>query len=224
MLDKSGGRIQNPFAYDERIPESVRETFHSLSSDLAWLKVKWDVCLGLFGTVDTVKIVLSISQDSFLAIRDTLIGDVILSISRLCDKEQNRHQQNITIHSLENYCGPDDGILELTASLEDACKPFKTYRHKHLAHKDLEMVLNKEVSQIRNFRESVESILDMFGKTLNKFFQKYADKLEVLEFKQRTIGEPQDIIDVLKAEVERRHQPFKSLSPSDTCPERSPPP
>jgi hypothetical protein len=152
--------------------------YKELVHDVTSVSLKWKTALQLFAvSEERIKLLNRTASGFFLVCQTTFRDDVFLSLSRLTDPLQSTGKDNLTLSRLTEHLDKMEHaelfeILEKKISLAiDNCKPFREYRHKTLAHTDLEKRLflyrdplpEISANQVNEAIQSVQDTLNTFG-------------------------------------------------------------
>lgn len=127
---------------------STRSLYGPLSSDLSLLNLKWHTFLSLYGRdEDRIALLNKTAPVFFAVVQDLLTSNVLMGLSRLTDPSKSQGKDNLSIETLiESLADPDHSALrqDLESRLDTLrvrVGPFRTWRHKSLAHRDLEVAI-----------------------------------------------------------------------------------
>ena len=160
-----------------RLPEELSQIYKSVHSEVVWLNAKWDIYIQLYQTSDERNILLNQSAYLFFRLlKHILIESIILIVSRLTDKAKTSGRYTRSLEKFINEVN-SHGFDELSTSMREnldeiheRAKPFRSWRHKKLAHSDL----NTELETISNSlpgiqRREVSKMLYKINEVMNQF-------------------------------------------------------
>lgn len=123
------------------MPAEIREVFTALQDEVFWLHAKWNIHRQLFGTSEErIDLLNDFGPDLFQIIYDSLLNDVLLTMSRLTDPATSFKKENLTLSRLTNMIEEIDRkklLTELTALQDRTDEPFRRLRNRVIAHNDL---------------------------------------------------------------------------------------
>ncbi|MEM7577141.1 MAG: hypothetical protein AAF328_06660 [Planctomycetota bacterium] len=151
----------------------VLDTLNDLDRDLTFTFDEWNLFTGLFGHSEKrIDILNSSSPHLFHDLQRILQDAVYLRIARLLDPASMKGSKNLTLSYLQQLV-KRSGHIALADELNDGINKLRReaqqvlwYRHKRLAHRDLDA--SKEASYIRLSRADISSILVGISDLLNK--------------------------------------------------------
>jgi len=157
------------------MPAEVAELFDPLVDEVVWLNYRWDTYHKLFGQGPKRTELLNETAPAFFQIvHDALFLDVVMAVSRLADPPKSCGRENLSIQRLQNelaehcdagLCSQFDLLVErfLTNS-----SPFKTIRHRQIAHSDLPTALNINTDPLPGIsRKLIKDALHELASVLN---------------------------------------------------------
>jgi hypothetical protein len=156
------------------IPEAHREIFDAIDHEITWLHLVWKMYRQLFGRdKETVDLLNSAIPAFARVIQDSLLDDVLLSVSRLSDPvDSGKGRDNLVLERLrplvasaedERLMAKFDGAL---SSLNSTCANLKPHRDKRIAHLDLGVAL-KSVILAGYSRQMIEDALLALRNAMN---------------------------------------------------------
>ena len=139
------------------------------------LHVEWKVLLQLFGSGDQQsKFLNRVAACFFDTTYRTFIRDIILGVARLTDPLKTGGQENLVLDRLADLSEVNADVslkAQVTAKLAEiktAAEPFRAYRHKHLAHLDLQVSLQDAGDILPGIKkQNLDSTLALFVELLN---------------------------------------------------------
>lgn len=167
----------NPFGYDKRLPEDIRDIFMWLCQDVASLQFKWDLYKGLFGSKETTQLLSEVAPVSFYFIEQSLRNDITMAICRLSDPPQTRKSANLSFRILKQKCGGIEGISALIDDFCKSCSPLQVYRNKRVGHNDLNSRLEPRDFPLPGIgKEQIDRAVQLADQILNNVLQHFIDR------------------------------------------------
>ena len=120
--------------------------YYSLWQDVAWLHVKWDEYVQLYGTKrERVDLLNSTARLFFKVVHDVLWSDILLGIARLVDPQKTGGKENMTIRLLPNAVDPSISATVdcLTNRAVEASQFCTDWRNRRIAHRDFAVVMGE---------------------------------------------------------------------------------
>ena len=161
----------------ENLGSALGSLFHELWNEVAWLYMKWEEYVELFGKTPTRIDLLNQSAPVFFKIvQDSLWEDVLLHISRLTDPPKSSGKKNLTIQCLPSLV--DEKIREtvskqITYAIEKT-RFCRDWRNRHIAHRDLKLSMGKHAEPLEPAsRAKVKDALESISKVLNVISEYY---------------------------------------------------
>lgn len=189
------------FGYNAALPENIREIFLWLCQDVASLRSKWNLYLGLFSQEENTKLLSELAQASFQMIEESLRDDLTIAICRLSDPPQSLRNDNLSLRTLIERLHEPGNVTELLKDFLEACAPVREIRNKRIAHNDLNTKLHPRVTPFAGVgRKEMARIVQLAEQILNWVIQRYVDveyRFEIL-----SPGGADDLIFWLKAGLE----------------------
>ncbi len=152
--------------------------FHKLWNEFAWMQIKWQEYVDLYGTSpERIELLNSTSPRFFKLIQDVLLEDILLSLSRLTDPPKTGGKENLTFNALPAFISDVDfhnTISELVKKAVDALGFARDWRNRHIAHRDLKLAIGDEIAPLSSVtRLKVANGISFLYKILNAIYQKY---------------------------------------------------
>jgi hypothetical protein len=162
---------------DELLARHIRDmgdelgrVYTALSTELSRLQVKWHMYRQLYGKSQERLDVLHQAAGHFFSIlHQSLIGDVVLHLSRLTDRPRTAGRESLTIQRLPALL-PDEtlqtDVAALVTAARTACAPVRPWRDWLSAHTDLQVAISSEPvpgisrAQIETAIVSVRAVLN----------------------------------------------------------------
>lgn len=149
----------------DRLGSEVGPVYHALYEDWAWLQVKWQEYIALFGTNERrIEIMNSAAPLSFRVMQDALWENILIHLTRLTDPPESRGKANLTILRLREVLSDAGGIVEIAGKVDAALAVTefaRDWRNRRLAHHDLAVALDSAEHQLPGV--SHQKIRDALG-------------------------------------------------------------
>jgi hypothetical protein len=156
----------------ERMGGALGSMYSALWQELAWVHMKWDDYVTLFGTKKSRIEMLNQAAPSFFRIvEDSLWEDVLLHIARMTDAPATKGEGNLSIRRLTPLI--DDPVVaervqELTVATLDATRFCRDWRDRHIAHRNVKLVLDAKAEPLAAAsRQSVRQALQAINRLLD---------------------------------------------------------
>lgn len=128
---------------DPRIPESVREIFRWLRSEVVWIHGHWIIYRQLYGKSSERVDLLNESAGTFFSLlQNILLHDTVLGIARLTDRSEISGRENLVLSQLvekldsTRYADRTKRLTERLVSIEGICEPLRKMRNRKVAHSE----------------------------------------------------------------------------------------
>jgi hypothetical protein len=146
--------------------------FLALQNDLNWMHAEWALYRQLYAdSGDRVQLLNDTAPFAFYVFQETLWHDVALHLARLVDSKATGRNENLSLMRLPDLLtdltlrGEVIGLLDEAALACAFCVPW---RHKRLAHRDLEHALATAADPLPGIsRADIESALKAIRKVMN---------------------------------------------------------
>jgi hypothetical protein len=167
------------------MPQAVSEVFEPLKRCLMEIHEEWALYQRVFGySEERVYLLNRISSVFFGHTQWALYFDVVLALSRLVDRPNNRDQLNLTLeHLIAVIRVHDPSFADLLAPESTSIRVhweshFKDLRHKRISHNDRERTIARFSGKTLNWpgRADVQCLLDMCTKWMQEVHLHYSDK------------------------------------------------
>ena len=188
--------------------------YHALQNELAWLCLKWEEYVNLFGTKPSrIDLLNKAAGHFFRIVQDALWENSLLHIARLTDPPKTMGKENLTIRKLPQLIG-DETLREKVSELVDVAVEkadfCRDWRNRHIAHKDLHLALDSSVAPLKSasrkkVKESLQSISDVLNE-ISKYFMGSITMFEGIICPDDATSLLHIIDDGLRAEKERRER------------------
>jgi hypothetical protein len=164
---------------------NIQRVFQPLNNELTWINAKWQIYLQFYGTKkEDLDLINRMSPTLFRIIQDTLVDDLILSISRLTDppftKLGKKTRENLTFSRLfqEIDSKKHPHLLTKLQTLLDrlqlSCESMREQRNKRIAHTDLDTKLNANLLPAVT-RSMLEEALKLCSDIMNAISIEFRD-------------------------------------------------
>lgn len=132
--------------YIEKMGEALGTQFAALWPDVVWLHMKWAAYVELFTKPERVEVLNQAAPGLFYIIREALWEQTLLHIARLTDKSESvGKKKNLTIQNLPGLVSDPAikaALEKLVGIAVEKAKFCCDWRHRHIAHRDLDLLLN----------------------------------------------------------------------------------
>jgi hypothetical protein len=180
--------------------------FYRLKNECTWLHRKWGNYQILYGTnPKRIDLLNSAAPAFFKMIQDVMWEDVLLHICRLIDPPRTVGKENLTLQCLPNMVVAEtqSEVAELLALAKCKCDFAIDWRNRHIAHRDLGLVLEKGARPLAEAsRRSVIVGLEAIGAVLNAVEFRYTGSRVGYEHFFPDTGEAESLLYVLRDGVE----------------------
>ena len=156
------------------MPEEVREPFDVIKGDVVNLHAKWKVYRQLFTTPDSERTHLDAARNAFALIQESMVADVIMTLSRLSDPARQGKNANLSLEHLAVALvdvGKErlaDEVRQKATRAKGACERARHHRDKTLAHRDLAVALGGATAELPGLSlEKIEEALQAIRECLN---------------------------------------------------------
>jgi hypothetical protein len=172
--------------YIRRMGAPLGELYHALWQEVAWLYIKWEEYVGLFGTKPSRIELLNRAAPSFFRIvEDSMWDDVTLHVARLTDPPKSKGRANLTIQRLPNlvdHLMTRDALASLIATAIGASDFCRDWRNRRIAHRDLNLALERGAEPLKPAsREKMRAALSSIVGVLNVISVHYLDSTSFFE-------------------------------------------
>lgn len=148
------------------------ELYHALSSELQWMVIRWLQFRQLYVEKESrLELINAAAPFFFWVVQQTLWEDAILGIARLADKRPKgkdvlalrRVVPLLPAGELRNEV--DSLVQEIDAGMKDILQ----WRHRHVAHRDLDLALGKSLRPLPDTKvATIDRLLDLMTAVLNR--------------------------------------------------------
>jgi len=157
----------------EAMGDALGARYHELSTQLAWVHVRWLTHRQLFGTSrERFDLLNQVAPFFFHMLQQWLWEDLILDIARLIDSPTSGKKANLSLNGLPPLVSDPALRSDVEAALVVAgeeCAFARDWRNRQLAHRDLQLVLSDdaqplppaEVAHVERALESLRQVLNL---------------------------------------------------------------
>jgi AbiU2 len=138
--------------------KDVGETFHALMQDAAFLHLKWNEYVKLFGRSESrVTTLNQVAPGFFWLVQEAWWDDLILHLYRLIDTRKDV----MSVYRLERLLkSPPQGFTNRLAQLVKSTEFVLDVRHRHIAHRNMDLALKHDVKPLTPVsRERIRSAI-----------------------------------------------------------------
>lgn len=178
-----------PGSHSDDRPHPLGELAKSIDSEITILNAKWKLFRQLFLEDDSIEdsekkkknyderinLLKDVAPFFFDVTNRFLLESVMLSVSRLLEKPKTAGQGNASLERLiKDTSHPNlvDGFMEEIAvwleTIKKKAKPIYIFRHKIIAHRDLENALSKESLLPAVTYENIDEVIQSINELMNK--------------------------------------------------------
>lgn len=154
----------------DRLGPRLGPLYHALYNDWAWLLVKWQEYVELFGTnARRVEVANEAAPLFFRIVQQTLEENILLHLVRLTDPPSSMGKDNLTIRRLPDALEDKAVKAELQSKIDAALAATefaRDWRNRRLAHHDLALALDDGAHPIApasrlKFRQAIDALHDV---------------------------------------------------------------
>lgn len=157
------------------VPQSIREVYDTLQTELVWIHGRWKMYRQLFGTNSLRIDLLNESAGTFFYQLQQLWADyIVLEICRLCDPVETCGHKNLVLRQIPILLDRQDHadlikqLFELQILLDATIEPLRDRRNKKIAHNDLGCSLDSNDTAIPGVsRAMIEDCLRLLRQFMN---------------------------------------------------------
>lgn len=158
--------------------EELGRLFYALWQEVVWLHREWHEYVLLFGTKKSrIALMNDAAPEFFRIIQDGLFDLIVLRIARLTDPPKSVGKSNLTIQQLPLLIHdnpPQKTVIDLVNSAVAAANSCRERRHRHLAHRDLDLSLGVATNPLSNMtRANIDDAIAALAKILNAVSSHY---------------------------------------------------
>jgi phosphoenolpyruvate carboxylase len=161
------------FLEDIILPEDIKPLYKGISGYLINVNYKWRFYKELFLDKNNSELFQHTAFMFFSAIEESFRYDIILAICRLSDPARSKYNENLSLETIIQKTEFINKVNELYQEFINISKSFRKYRHKIIAHNDLEVIEDRSSLTPLLDIETVDKSLVLCGKILNLIAQYY---------------------------------------------------
>jgi hypothetical protein len=203
------------------MPKELAGIYEQLERDIIWLHGKWNIYRQLFGTdPGRIEMLNECAPGFFRVCQDAFLHDVVLELSQLSDPAENFQQENLSLPALLKYIQSlNDPEFQATIQkhldeVKAHCAPFRKWRHKRLAHRDLRVALKDTSDPLPGIsRQKIEEVLRCIRELMNMVRLKFGEAPMAFEFMDIDDGADSLLSDLRCAQAYRSHQIAGRVNP-----------
>lgn len=165
----------------KKMPVEIAQIFQEISSEVSWLHARWIIYNQLFTNSKRVDLLNGSAGTLFYLLERVLREDVQMGLCKLTDPAKTCGKDNLTLEQVRDVINVKLKIAPLAYDLDlllDKIKvkvqPFRTIRHKTLAHLDLKTHVDPENNPLPGATfddlHEVLKLLSEFMNTVEKYF------------------------------------------------------
>jgi hypothetical protein len=164
----------------EMMGNQLGTIYHALWNELAWLYMKWQEYVELYGTKPSrIELINQASSRFFRVVQDTLWDDTILHVARLTDTPKSAGKENLSIRRLPVLIQEDpvrDNVEQLINLACDKAEFCRDWRNRHIAHKDLALAMKTGARPLQTANHAkIKDVLLAISDVLNAVSEHYMD-------------------------------------------------
>jgi hypothetical protein len=176
MADNSAEEVKKQRI--ELMGKELGSIFNELCNELAWLYIKWNQYVELYGTKPTrIELSNQAAPLFFRIVQDTLWEDTLLHIARLTDPPKSVGKDNLTILLLPKLVEKDKiasniaSLCSIAVAKADFCRDW---RNRHIAHIDLQLAMKEGAEPLLPAsRAKVKECLTAISNVVNGVANRY---------------------------------------------------
>lgn len=122
----------------------LKEKLKAIDHEVQTLHFKWKFFSQLFTDPARVKILNATAASLFHSVEDSMLFDILLSITRLTDPPKSFKQENLSFENLIQEMSDSPlrtEVVNLLSRINEKTKDIRTWRDKKLSHNDLQKAL-----------------------------------------------------------------------------------
>lgn len=163
-------------AVRELMPTDLADLYVPIHKDVLSHHAKWKIYRQLYAeSEESIQLLGRTSGLLFRYFQDLLFYDSLLTFSKLTEGGKRASLRRL-VNVLENHVEPafhEEVITDLDEIVEK-CKPFKKWRNKAIAHKDLAFFVGSSPKKLPSVsRKMIEDTNEKLGEMLNKIRTKF---------------------------------------------------
>lgn len=225
LIEMSGYRtaLEAKHYYAKQMGEPLGALFYALWQEVAWLHVKWQEYVELFGTKPSrIDLMNRAAPLFFRIVQDVLWYDILMHIARLTDPPKSAGKPNLTIRRLPELVGNQE-LNSLVEKAIEAAEFCRDWRHRRIAHRDLNLALSQDVQPLAvASREKVREVLAATERVLNWVEQHYTSGVTFFSPVVTPPGGAETLLYVLYDGLKAREQREQRIRQGDCSDLQSP--
>lgn len=168
--------------------EELGKIYHALSNELAWLYLKWNEYVVLYGTKPSrIDLMNRAAAGYFGSMEQIMREDILLHIARMTDRPGKGKNSNLTIHLLPALTRRDKNlhsrVNELIGIVKTKTEFAREWRHKRIAHRDLDRAISDKAVPLKSSsRAKIKEALNALSDVLNALNLSYSGSITGYEF------------------------------------------
>ncbi len=177
--------------------------FHELHDECAWLNLKWQQFVMLYGTdPESIDILNQTASLFFRIVQDTLWESVLLDICALTDPKTTLRKENLTIQRLPLLIADASFRTEISDAIQVATQATefaRDWRNRKIAHRDLPLAIEVTAEPLEAAsRQKTQAAIDAICKVIKMISAHYfgAD-IQFIAIREQ--GDGEDLLNFLKA-------------------------
>lgn len=164
----------------QKMGEALGTQFSALWQEVAYLHMKWEEFVELFGSKETrIELLNQTAPTFFRVVQDVLWEETLLHIARLTDPPKRANKAVLTIKNLPklvNDPATKNTVTALVKTAENKTEFCRDWRNRHIAHRNLNLALNKPARPLKDAsKKQVDEALDSIVDVLNALSRHYTD-------------------------------------------------
>jgi hypothetical protein len=173
--------------------------YHALYNECAWLHIKWQQYVELYGTKpERIKLLNKSASLFFRIIEDILWDDILLHLSKLTDPPgSGKKKQRLTIRRLPNLISDETFRSEVENLVDSAVKATefaRDWRNRRIAHRNLALAIKEtSISLAPASRKQIKDALEAISRPIQRINEFYFNS----QIRFGLISEPKGAIDLL---------------------------
>jgi len=158
--------------------KDLGHVFHAIYIDYAWLHIKWEQYVELYGkNPERVKMLNKAAGLFFKVIQTSLWDDVLLHLARLTEAPGKGKKQRLTFKRLPILIEDDTirkEIEKLVEQVVNSTEFARDWRNRRIAHRSLHLAISEKASSLTPVsRKKVKQALKDLTKIIQKMYEYY---------------------------------------------------
>ncbi|MGH9684208.1 MAG: hypothetical protein ACRD4S_11440 [Candidatus Acidiferrales bacterium] len=201
--------------YIKAMGQELGEIFHAASSELTWIHWRWRQYRILFGEKPSrLDLVNEAAPFFFFVVHQVFFQDTLLAIARLVGPSESLGKPNLSIERFRPLLPSNPQLRDEVSKLIDSAKESATFalewRNKHLAHRDLDLVLQRGQALLPATRGKVEESLSALRDVLNRIELEFCSSHTAYD-SSRVLGDAKDLLYIIREGLRCRHERAAAL-------------